>query len=81
MQRHTIDYKEILSLFLPAGLLDYFEFTDYSNMGSYYIFCKTEIDKLVNYRFLNSSSNFLILDIMASNEGGLLYIMAPTISS
>jgi transposase len=46
MQRHTIDYKEILSLFLPAGLLDYFEFTDYSNMGSYYIFCLTEKDEI-----------------------------------
>ena len=38
MQRKSIDYKEILSMFLPSGILDYFEFTDYSNMGKYYMF-------------------------------------------
>ena len=42
MQRKSIDYKEILSMFLPSGILDYFEFTDYSNMGSYYVFCLQE---------------------------------------
>ena len=44
MQRKSIDYKEILSMFLPSGLLDYFEFTDYSSMGSYYVFCLEEKD-------------------------------------
>lgn len=38
MQRKPIDYKEILSMFLPARILDYFEFTDYSNMGKYDVF-------------------------------------------
>ncbi len=42
MQRKPIDYKEILSMFLPSGMLDYFEFTDYSNMRSYYVFCLQE---------------------------------------
>ena len=31
-------------MFLPSGLLDYFEFTDYSSMGSYYVFCLEEKD-------------------------------------
>ena len=30
-----IDYKSVLSLFLPAGLLDYFDITEASNMGDY----------------------------------------------
>ena len=31
-----IDYKSVLSLFLPAGLLDYFDITEASNMGDYF---------------------------------------------
>ena len=31
----SIDYKDVLSLFLPAGMLDYFDVTEASNMGSY----------------------------------------------
>lgn len=42
MQRKPIDYKAILSMFLPKGMLDYFDFTDYSDMGAYYIFCLEE---------------------------------------
>lgn len=38
MQKKPIDYKAILSMFLPKGMLDYFDFTDYSDMGEYYIF-------------------------------------------
>lgn len=29
-------------MFLPEGLLDYFDITDYSNMGKYYIFSLEE---------------------------------------
>jgi len=42
MPRKPIDYKEILSMFLPKGILDYFDFTDYSDMGSYYVFSLEE---------------------------------------
>jgi len=34
---HPLDYKDVLALFLPAGILDYFEITEASNMGSYYL--------------------------------------------
>lgn len=37
VSHRNIDYKAVLSLFLPKGLLDYFEITDFSDMGSYYI--------------------------------------------
>ena len=37
-----IDYKAVLSLFLPKGLLDYFEITDFSDMGNYYLICLEE---------------------------------------
>lgn len=40
--KKSIDYKEILSMFLPKGLLDYFDITDYSNMGEYYMFSLEE---------------------------------------
>jgi transposase len=30
-----MDYKDVLSLFLPEGLLDYFDITEASDMGSY----------------------------------------------
>ena len=42
MQKKPIDYKDILSMFLPKGMLDYFDFTDYSDMGEYYIFSLEE---------------------------------------
>ena len=42
MQKKPIDYKAILSMFLPKGMLDYFDFTDYSDMGEYYIFSLEE---------------------------------------
>lgn len=42
MQKKPIDYKDILSMFLPKGMLDYFDFTDYSDMGDYYIFSLEE---------------------------------------
>ncbi|WP_319504470.1 hypothetical protein [Bacteroides graminisolvens] len=38
MEKKPIDYKAILSMFLPKGMLDYFDFIDYSDMGEYYIF-------------------------------------------
>ena len=38
MKNKAINYKDILSMFLPQGMLDYFDFTDYSDMGDYYIF-------------------------------------------
>ena len=37
-----IDYKEVLSLFLTEELLDYFDITDASDMGSYYMLCLLE---------------------------------------
>ena len=42
MKHKAIDYKSVLSLFLPKGILDYFDITDYSDMGSYYIICLEE---------------------------------------
>ena len=39
-----IDYKSILSLFLPAGLLDYFDITEASNMGDYFMLVLVEKD-------------------------------------
>lgn len=41
---HSIDYKDVLSLFLPKGLLDYFDMIEASNMGEYYILCLVEKD-------------------------------------
>lgn len=35
MKSKSIDYKSVLSLFLPKGILDYFDIVDYSDMGSY----------------------------------------------
>ncbi|MGI6233627.1 MAG: ISAon1 family transposase N-terminal region protein [Prevotella sp.] len=35
----TIDYKDVLSLFLPKGMLDYFDITEASDMGEYYMIC------------------------------------------
>ena len=42
MKKKAIDYNDILSMFLPKGMLDYFDFTDYSDMGDYYIFSLEE---------------------------------------
>ena len=39
-----IDYKSVLSLFLPAGLLDYFDITEASNMGDYFMLVLVEKD-------------------------------------
>ena len=39
-----IDYKSVLSLFLPAGLLDYFDITEASNMGDYFLLVLVEKD-------------------------------------
>ena len=41
-----IDYKSVLSLFLPAGLLDYFDITEASNMGDYFMLVLVEKDRL-----------------------------------
>ena len=40
----AIDYKDVLSLFLPKGILDYFDITEASNMGEYYMLCLVERD-------------------------------------
>ena len=42
MQHKTIDYKSVLSMFLPKGILDYFDIVDFSDMGSYYLICLEE---------------------------------------
>ena len=42
MKRNSVNYKSVLSLFLPKGILDYFEIVDFSNMDSYYIICLDE---------------------------------------
>ena len=39
-----IDYKSVLSLFLPAGILDYFDITEASNMGDYFMLVLVEKD-------------------------------------
>ncbi len=41
-----IDYKSVLSLFLPAGLLDYFDITEASNMGDYFMLVLVEKDRV-----------------------------------
>ena len=41
---HPIDYKSVLSLFLPTGLLDYFDITEASNMGDYFMLVLVEKD-------------------------------------
>jgi hypothetical protein len=43
MKRNSVNYKSVLSLFLPKGILDYFEIVDFSDMGSYYIICLDEL--------------------------------------
>ena len=40
----SVGYKNVLSLFLPKGLLEYFDITEASNMGEYYILCLVEKD-------------------------------------
>ena len=35
MQRKQVDYKSVLSLFLPQGILDYFDIVDYSGVSYY----------------------------------------------
>ena len=37
-----IDYKSVLSLFLPSGTLDYFDITEASDMGGYIMLCLVE---------------------------------------
>ena len=39
-----IDYKSVLSLFLPTGLLDYFDITEAFNMGDYFMLVLVEKD-------------------------------------
>ena len=43
MKRNSVNYKSVLSLFLPKGILDYFEIVEFSDMGSYYIICLDEL--------------------------------------
>ena len=38
----AIDYKYILSIFFPNSMLDYFDFTNYSDRGDYYVFSLKE---------------------------------------
>lgn len=44
IKHSSVDYKDVLSLFLPKGLLDYFDITEASNMGDYYMLCLVEKD-------------------------------------
>lgn len=46
MKRNSVNYKSVLSLFLPKGILDYFEIVDFSDMGSYYIICLDELSAI-----------------------------------
>ena len=46
MKRNAVNYKSVLSLFLPKGILDYFEIVDFSDMGSYYIICLDELPSI-----------------------------------
>ena len=46
MKRNVVNYKSVLSLFLPKGILDYFEIVDFSDMGSYYIICLDELPSI-----------------------------------
>lgn len=46
IRQANIDYKAVLSLFLPKGILDYFEIVDFSDMGSYYIICLEEYKEI-----------------------------------
>lgn len=41
-----IDYKSVLSLFLPSGTLDYFDITEASDMGGYIMLCLVEKDEI-----------------------------------
>ena len=44
--QHHIDYKAVLSLFLPKGLLEYFEITNFSDMGNYYLISLEENNEI-----------------------------------
>ena len=37
VSQRSIDYKAVLFLFLPKGILDYFQIVDYFDMCSYYL--------------------------------------------
>lgn len=43
MKNPAIDYKSVLSFFLPKGLLDYFDIVGFSDMGSYYMISLEEV--------------------------------------
>lgn len=54
MQRTKIDYKSVLALFLPKGILDYFDIVDCSDMGSYYVISLEEHKEIPSeYSHLN----------------------------
>ena len=55
--QHDIDYKAVLSLFLPKGLLEYFEIIDFLDMGSYYLISLEENNEIPeSLRHLNLQS-------------------------
>jgi hypothetical protein len=56
MSRKPINYKDILSMFHPKGMLEYFDFTDYSGLRSQ--------NKLVAFKELIQSCfpNFYMLN-------------------
>ena len=65
-----IDYKSVLSLFLPAGLLAYFDITEASNMGDYFMLVLVEKDIVPeNLHDLPLISNYCCpLKLSAKNE-------------
>lgn len=46
MKNPSIDYKSVLSFFLPKGLLDYFDIVDFCDMGSYYMISLEELSQV-----------------------------------
>lgn len=45
-RQSNIDYKSVLSLFLPKDILTYFDIIDFCDMGSYYLICLEEYNEI-----------------------------------
>lgn len=45
-RQSNIDYKAVLSLFLPKDILTYFDIIDFCDMGSYYMICLEEYNQI-----------------------------------
>lgn len=68
MSHKQIDYKSVLSLFLPQGILDYFDIVDYSDMGSYYII-SLEDHKVIPSEYSHLKLVLKVSYIIASRVG------------